>query len=75
MTPVSSSNKHFIWLKLSSIHFGLDEDIFVCGLYLPPSNSICHRDQDIDIFDQLRSDVIKYSREGQIIVMGDLNPR
>ena len=40
VTPVSSENKHFIWLKLNSIHFGLDEDIFACGLCLPPSNSI-----------------------------------
>ena len=75
VSPASSANKHFIWLKLRSIHFELDEDIFVCGLYLPPSNFIYHRDQDIDIFYQLTSDVIKYSTEGQIIITGDLNPR
>ena len=62
-------------LELSSVHFGLDEDIFVCGLYLPPSYSVYHMDQDNNIFHQLRSDVIKYSRQGQTVIMGDLNSR
>ena len=42
---------------------------------MPPSNSIYYKDQDIDIIDQLRSDIIKYSSQGQIISIGDLSSR
>ena len=75
ITRMPSSNKHFIWVKLDSNFFGLNEDIFVSGVYLPPSNSNYYKDQDIDIIDKLRSDIIKYSSQGQIIIIGDLNSR
>ena len=42
---------------------------------MPPSNSNYYKDQDIDIIDKLRSDIIKYSSQGQIIIIGDLNSR
>ena len=70
-----SSNKHFIWVKLDSNFFGLNEDIFVSCVYLPPSNSNCYKDQNIDIIDKLRSDIIKYNSQGQIIIISDLNSR
>ena len=75
ITRMPSSNKHFIWVKLDSNFFGLNEDIFVSGVYLPPSNSNYYKDQDIDIIDKLGSDIIKYSSQGQIIIIGDLNSR
>ena len=70
-----SSNKHFIWVKLDSNFFGLNEDIFVSGVYLPPSNSNYYKGQDIDIIDKLRFDILKYVSQGQIIIIGDLNSR
>ena len=73
ITRMPSSSKHFIWVKLDSNFFGLNEDIFVSGVYLPPSNSNYYKDQYIDIIDKLRSDIIKYSSQGQIIINGDLN--
>ena len=42
---------------------------------MPPSNSNYYKDQDIDIIDKLRYDIIKYSSQGQIIIIGDLNSR
>ena len=77
ITRMPSSNKHCIWVKLDSSFFGLNDifDIFVSGVYLPPSNSNYYKDQDIDIMDKLRSDIIKYSSQDQIIITGDLNSR
>ena len=75
ITRMPSSNKHFIWIKLNSDFFDLEEDIFVCGLYIPPSNSEYFKNQDIDLFDQLKSDLVKYNSKGQIIIIGDLNAR
>ena len=75
ITRMPSSNKHFIWVKLESNFFDLNEDIFVSGVYLPPSNSNYYKDQDIHIIDKLRSDIIKYSSQGQIIIIVDLNSR
>ena len=56
-----SSNKHFVWFKLDSTFLDLQEDIFVCGTYIPLSNSVYFKNQEIDIFDQLYSDIVKYS--------------
>ena len=61
ITRMPSTNKHFIWMKLNSDFFGLEEDIFVCGLYIPPSNSEYFKNQDIDLFDQLKSDLVEYN--------------
>ena len=68
---MSSSNKRFIWFKRDSTVF----DIFVCGTYIPPSNSVHFKDQEIDMFDQLHSDIVKYSATCQINIIGDLNSR
>ena len=62
-----SANKHFIWVKLDAVNLGTDKDIYVCCLYLPPSNSEYLKTQDIDIFYLLRSDIIKYSIRGNLI--------
>ena len=70
-----SPNKNIIWMKLNSDFFGLEEDIFVCGLYIPPSNSEYFKNQDIDLFDQLKSDLVKYNSKGQTIIIGDLSAR
>ena len=70
-----SANKHFIWVKLDAVNLGTDKDIYVCCLYLPPSNSEYLKTQDIDIFYLLRSDIIKYSTRGNLILIGDFNSR
>ena len=75
ITRIPSSDKHFVWFKLDSNFLDLQEEIFVCDTYISPSNSVYFKDQEIDIFDQLHSDIVKYSATGQIIIMGDLNSR
>ena len=72
---MSSSNKHFIWIKLDANFFGLYNNIYVCNVYLPPSNSTYLKTNDADIFDMLREDLIQYSNKGQLMLIGDLNSR
>ena len=75
ITRMPSTNKRFIWMKLNSDSFGLEEDIFVCGLYIPHSSSEYFKNQDTYLFDQLKSDLVKYNSKGQIIIIGDPNAR
>ena len=60
-------------MKLNSDFFFSEEDIFLCGLYIPPSNY--YKKQDVNLFDQLKSNLVKYSSKGQITIIGDLNSR
>ena len=48
------------------------KDILVCGVYIPPCNS---KYFDIELFDQLEQDVIRFSSTGSVILMGDFNSR
>ena len=62
---MSSANKRFIWVKLNATNLGTDKNIYICCLYLPPSNSEYLKTQDTDIFDLLRSDIIKCNTCGR----------
>ena len=65
VTRMPSSNQHFVRFELDKIFFDLQKDIFDCGAYIPLSNSVHFKDQEIDIFDQLHSDIVKYSATDQ----------
>ena len=64
-----------IWVKLCKEFFGLDTDICVCFLYIPPQQSVYYRSHDIGFFEKVESDIRKYSTFGNILVSGDLNAR
>ena len=65
----------YIWLQLCSKFFGCDQDIYICFLYNPPENSSYIKSLDHDLFDLIEQDILKFSKFGQIIIMGDLNAR
>lgn len=64
-----------MWFKLNAHFFGLERDLFICFLYISPSNSsfVQKRDLDKQIFSKLEADIAKYSLRGDIMLMGDLN--
>ena len=63
---------NFIWCKLNRLCFGLEKDIYICGVYIPPQNSTYFSP---DIFEQLENDINFYSSQGSILLFGDLNAR
>ena len=69
------SNKHFIWLRPNAKIFKLNKAIFLCCIYILPSNSKYFKNGENDIFDLLQNDIEKYSSYDNIIIIGDLNGR
>ena len=57
-----ASNPKFVWSKLDKTFFNLDQDIFLCAIYIPPRDSPYFNP---DIFDEFQYDIAKYSTDGQ----------
>ncbi len=74
VTFLKPSHTEFMWLKLSKTFFGFDCDIYICSVYISPSNSSFSRDRD-NIFTLLENDLAKFSLLGKCILMGDFNAR
>ena len=65
----------YIWLQLCKEFFGLKQDIFICDMYNHPADSSYSRALDLYYFDVLEKEITDFSRQGQIILGGDLDAR
>ena len=72
---LTSSSSEIVWLKLSKTHFRFKNDVYLCFVYIAPANSSYVLSNNLDILHRLESDIIKYSKLGSIVVMGDTNAR
>lgn len=64
-----------IWIKLSSVLFPFNDDVYICHVYIPPTTSNLHKTMDNDLYDQLEIGIIKYNNLGQTFLTGDWNSR
>ena len=51
----------------------MEQDLFMCGIYISPNTNTSRRNVDESIFDKLGSDVLRFSRLGEVMIMGALN--
>lgn len=65
----------YIWLQLSKNFFGLQNNIYLCYMYNPPSESSYTKSLGVDYLELLEKDISKYSELGEVIIGGDLNAR
>ena len=65
----------FLWFLLEKSLFQLENDIFLCGTYIPPNNITPTIIKKMDYFEKLNEMLIKYKDKGDILIMGDLNIR
>ena len=65
----------FLWFRLEKSLFQFENDIFLCGVYIPPNNSTPTITTKTDFFRKLNEMLIKYKDKGDILIMGDLNER
>ena len=65
----------FLWFLLEKSLFQLENDIFLCGTYIPPNNTTPTIIKKMDYFEKLNEMLIKYKDKGDILIMGDLNIR
>ncbi len=70
-SPVQQGKNH-IWLKLDKSFGILDKDLFICGIYIPPSDSPYYDDE---VFYTLMEEINQYQTLGKICLCGDLNAR
>ena len=55
--------------------FGWDQDIIICFLYIPPSDSNWFKSGKSFNFDKLREETAQYELMGNVILCGDFNGR
>ena len=65
----------FLWFRLGKSLFQFENDIFLCGAYIPPNNTTPTITAKTDYFRKLNKMLIKYKDKGDILIMGDLNAR
>ena len=68
---IHSNNDYTQWIKLNGNMFGWDKDIYICNFYIPPQESPYYSNQ----FDELESEIARFSSIGNILLMGDANSR
>ena len=71
----SSKSNELVWWKLDKMFFNMEEDIYVCSVYIPSSNSKYFGKIEKDPYDELQAQILHYSRLSKIILMGDFNAR
>ena len=66
---VQKESPNFLWFKISNRYTKTTKDIYVCGTYILPYNSPYFRPE---LFEELESDVEKFSSLGSILIVGIL---
>ena len=71
---LKTTSSEFMWFKLCKKFFHMDDDIYVCNVYISPVNSSYSSQRD-DIFDLLEHDIANFSKLGKCVLFGDFNAR
>ena len=69
---MEKQSTNFLWFKNLKRFTKTDNDIYVCGAYIPPYNSIYFSPE---LFEELENDIEKFSSLGSILLMKDFNSR
>jgi exonuclease III len=73
---ISIVEKHqsgIVWLKCCKTMFTIDEDVYICYVYIPPKGSNVHDVNEFDFFENIETGLEKYKPLGTVFVTGDLN--
>ena len=64
-----------LWIRLSSDLFIFREDVFICTVYIPPSDSKVLNAIDSNFWDEIERGIELHSTSGKVYVTGDMNGR
>ena len=73
VSHIKSDSPNITWCQLKRQLLGIQPDIYLAAIYLPPLQS--QRKAGEDILNILEREIHKYSVQGQIVLLGDLNAR
>ena len=63
----------FLWFKLAKNAFQTDDDIFLCGAYIPPKNTTKNVLAKTDYFGNFEKAILRYKEKENILILRDLN--
>lgn len=63
------------WIKLDKNFFNMPKDLFIGAVYIPPRNSTYSKNIDYDPYHELENEIINYTVQGDIMLVGDFNAR
>lgn len=72
---IPSRHKDFMWIRLDKNFFKLPSDMYFVNCYIPPEDSVVHRDMHYNVFEVLCEEITKFSKMGEVGIVGDLNAR
>jgi len=75
---VSVVKNHYdsiIWVKLDKTFFELENDMYICGVYLWGENSPAYNAVNVNLFDIIENDVTYYKNLGCVYLNGDFNAK
>ena len=75
---ISFIKNHFdtlIWLKFDKLFFNLENDVFVCAVYMWSGESPAARVYGIAMFNVVENDILTFEMLGSVFVAGDVNAR
>ena len=75
LSILQCSADEFLWWKLDKSFFHLEDDVFICSVYIPPNSSSREKTRDFDAFTSLEEHIVKCCAYGQVILCGDFNAR
>lgn len=69
-----------LWIKINGVALGLDKDLYLGGIYIPPAQSnTWNRETStnscVNPFVKLEEDFVFFQTKGYVIALGDLNAR
>ncbi len=64
--------KYYTWLKIHKELLSSRKDIFLCAIYIPPSESPYYSE---DTFSTLEEETSHFQAQGNVLICGDLNAR
>ena len=72
---LAPTSEDYFWVKLKKSFFNINQDLYICAIYNPPPSSTYSVRQHIGPLEKIEEDIIKYSKIGDIMLMGDINAR
>jgi exonuclease III len=72
---IDNTCNEYVWFKLRKQFFGLEKDLFICAIYMPPENTSYSKSNHLDTFEMIERDIVHYGQTGNILLIGDMNAR
>ena len=71
VTFIPNDCEHLLWCKIDRCILGLDEDLYLASVYVPPENS---NYVNVSCFEEIENEIIQFNNKSKyVIVAGDLN--